>query len=113
MKSSGYWNMEDAFFGAILGVVLGDLWKNLSLEYIFIIIAFFVLFPMTLRRSEKQLGKTGILAAMLVGILWVVLLIIFLDSKSIVLLEEGGLRFMVVFLGWQVSRLTSILTSIG
>ena len=101
MKSSVYWEVEDTFFGAILGATLGVFIDKLPIHYITLIVFFFILFPRLLRKAET-LSRYSLVAAVTVSIIWMLLLVYDLDVQRIISFEKSSV-FLVIFFGWLMS----------
>lgn len=95
------WEVEDTFFGAILGAILGVFIDILPIHYITLIIFFFLLFPMALRKAES-ISRSIVIFVIIVTTLWISLLVYDLNVQSIIDLDKG-LVFVVIFLGWLLS----------
>lgn len=100
-KPSTSWQVEDTFFGAILGAILGTFIDKLPIQYVTIIIFYFVLFPMTLRKAEA-VSRYALIIAVVFHTIWISLLVYDLDAQSIITIGNG-LVFVVIFLGWLIS----------
>jgi hypothetical protein len=74
MKFSPKWEVEDTFFGAILGAMLGILIDRLPIHYVTVIVFFFVIFPMTLRKAES-ISRYALTSAIVCNVLWIALLV--------------------------------------
>jgi len=98
---SSKWEVEDTFFGAILGAILGIFIDKLPIHYVTLIIFFFVLFPMTLRKAES-ISRYVVTSVIVINALWIALLVYDLNAQSIIALDKG-LVFVVIFLGWLLS----------
>lgn len=101
MRISSLWDVEDNFFGAIVGAFIGILIDKLLLEDVILIMLYIVLFPMTLRRAS-QMSKYAFITAIILSILWMMIYVYKLSQGNVVELEKG-LMLVVIFIGWLVS----------
>lgn len=97
------WEIEDTFFGAFLGALLGILVDKLPLIHIVLLISFFVLLPSILRKAD-QYSKHVLVAANVGSIIWIILFIVELNNKDIEIFEEGGVILGIIFTGWLISK---------
>ncbi|MDQ2694338.1 MAG: hypothetical protein M3Z21_02975 [Pseudomonadota bacterium] len=96
-----HWQVEDTFFGAILGAFLGTFFGNLSILDITFVIIFFILFPAVLRKAEK-LSIHALVLASFCSLLWIVLFVYDLYRQSTISVEKG-IALIIIFLGWMIS----------
>lgn len=101
MKLSAYWEVEDTFFGAILGAILGVFVDKLPIQYTTLMVFFFILFPMLLRKAEA-LSRYSLVTAITISTIWMLLLVYDLNSQSIIPFEKSSV-FLVIFFGWLMS----------
>lgn len=108
MKTGTNWGVEDTFFGAILGAVLGVFVDKIPIQYITLIIFFFILFPKVLKKSES-FSKYSLGASVMLSIIWMLLLTYDLVTQGIISFEES-LLFLMIFAGWLVSLFTRLIS---
>jgi hypothetical protein len=96
-----FWEVEDTFFGAILGAFVGTIIDILPAEYLVLIIFFIMLFPMSMRKAE-QISRHALLLVMILNILWMWLFVYALNDSAIMTLDKGFI-LLLIFLGWLVS----------
>ena len=72
MRLSPYWNAEDTFFGAILGAILGSIINSIHGEYLLLAIAFFIVFPPSMRKAENRSGIAISIVA-ITSIIWIIM----------------------------------------
>lgn len=108
MRSSAYWEVEDTFFGAILGATLGVMIDQLPVHYIALIVFFFILFPRLLRKAE-MLSIHSLAAAITISTIWMLLFVYDLDIQNIISFEKSSV-FLVIFFGWLTSLSTRLVS---
>lgn len=96
-----FWEVEDTFFGAILGAFVGTIIDRLTAEYLVLIIFFIVLFPMTMRKAE-QISRYASILVIIINIIWMSLFVYALNDTAIMTLDKGFI-LLLIFLGWLVS----------
>ena len=107
MRQNSFFSIEDTFFGAILGAILGVFVERLSWEYVALLIGFFVVFPLILRRVERISRRFQTLIFLL-GFGWMSVLMLDLNFQSLIPFFNNGLIFLGIFLGWLVSLFTRL-----
>lgn len=100
-KTSSSWQLEDTFFGAILGAVLGIFIDKLPIWYIAIMILYFIIFPLTLRKAEAH-SKNAYTIVIIALSTWITFLVFDLHNQNIIPMSKG-LVFVVIVLGWIAS----------
>lgn len=96
-----FWEVEDTFFGAILGAFIGTFMDKLPALYVTLIIFFIILFPMSMRKAE-YISKYASVLIIVFNIIWMSLFVYDLNTNSIMSLDKG-LILVLIFLGWLVS----------
>lgn len=96
-----FWEVEDTFFGAILGAFIGTFIDKLPALYVVLIIFFIVLFPMSMRKAEF-ISRYASILVMIVNIIWMFLFVYDLNANAIMTLDKGFI-LVLIFLGWLVS----------
>lgn len=100
-EKSSYINIEDVLFSAILGAYLGTFINNLEEFSIFSLVAFFVIFPVTLKYIEDK-SKYALAITNAIGILlFYILLRILIANNMITDKENAGM--LIIFIGWIIS----------
>lgn len=94
------WDVEDTFFGALLGAYLGTFADSLSVINVILLILFFILFPAVLRKYSSS----DIVIALNLGIVFWIILFTFNLYKQGIIIPEKGYVLIIIFLGWLVSK---------
>ena len=97
------WEVEDTFFGAILGAFLGTFIQNLPREHIFLVILFFVLFPPVLRKAES-ISVSAVLIYCIGSVLWILIFASDLVGKNIITFDQG-FAIVAIFSGWTLTAI--------
>lgn len=101
MNIKSFWDVEDAFFGAILGAFIGTLIDKLPFAYIVVFIFFIALFPIALRKSGK-ISKFTFVLTIILSIIWMVVYVYELSEIDVVDLDKGMI-LLTIFIGWLAS----------
>jgi TRAP-type C4-dicarboxylate transport system permease small subunit len=96
-----FWDVEDAFFGALLGAFMGTLIDKLSLTHTILFIFFVILFPLSIRKALAISNHVFVLVIIL-SILWMSIYVYELSSSLITNLDKG-ITLLVLFIGWLIS----------
>lgn len=102
------WEIEDTFFGAILGAFLGTFIDSLPITSILMLVCFFILFPVILRKTYIY-PKYALVIANLFHVLWIILFVYDLHEKKIISLEKGAV-LIIIFIGWIISKNLRLVT---
>lgn len=95
------WEVEDTFFGAILGAFLGTFIQQVPIAHVGLLVIFFVVFPLVLRKAEK-IGPKAIILACLAAIAWIVGFAFELIQQG-VFHDAEAFTVGVIFSGWMLT----------
>jgi len=98
------WQIEDTFFGALLGAFLGTFIDSLSLWDVILLIGFSALFPALFRKYSTVIKSSNVLSVS-VG-LWIGLFAFNLYSQKI-LSDDKALVLVVLLVVWFISKIFS------
>jgi len=101
MNVKSFWDVEDAFFGAILGAFIGTLIDKIPLTHIIPFIFFIALFPIALRKAES-ISKYSFVLAIIFSIIWMSIYVYELGEVKVATYSKGMI-LLIIFIGWLSS----------
>lgn len=101
MSIKSFWDIEDTFFGAILGAFIGTLIDKLPFTHVILLVLFMVLFPMALRKANS-ISKHAFTLSVICSILWMCIYVYELNVSMVASLDKGMI-LLIIFIGWLAS----------
>lgn len=98
------WEVEDTFFGAILGAFLGTFIQKVPLEYVLLLVLFFIVFPLVLRKAEA-INPKAVIFSCVAGIGWLLVFSFDLIHQG-VFKEAEAFTVVLIFAGWMLTAIS-------
>lgn len=102
MVGKSAWQIEDTFFGAILGAFFGIFIEDLSVTHVILAIVFFGFFPRMLSKAEA-FHKSGSFPLLIGCIAWVVVFAYDLLGQTVINAQQSY-TLILIFVGWMLSK---------
>jgi hypothetical protein len=97
------WEVEDTFFGAILGAFLGTFIQQVPSAHVALLVLFFVVFPLVLRKAER-ISPKAVIFSCVAAIAWIVGFAFDLMQQGI-FHDAEAFTVAVIFSGWMLTAI--------